>query len=67
MSITNSDKIREDLLDTVQSVNRELLAYKKISRVRILEEPMEMTTTQKIKRPRVMEWLKTRQEAVISI
>ena len=66
-SITNTDKIRENLVQMVKSVNRELLSYKKISRVRILDDPMEMTTTQKIKRPKVIEWLKTRAEEPISV
>ncbi len=37
----------------VDRVNRELLPYKRISRITILEEPMEMTTTKKIKRYRI--------------
>ena len=61
-SISNTEKIQEDLLEAVKSVNRELLTYKRISKVRILEEPMEMTTTKKIKRPRVIQWLKTQED-----
>jgi long-chain acyl-CoA synthetase len=61
-SISNSDEIREDLLEAVKSVNRELLSYKRISKVRILDEPMEMTTTKKIKRPRVIQWLKDQED-----
>lgn len=34
----------------VDRVNRELLPYKRISRITVLSEPMEMTTTKKIKR-----------------
>lgn len=62
LSITNSDKIREDLVDAVRTVNRELLSYKRISKVRILDEPMEMTTTKKIKRPKIIEQLKTQED-----
>jgi long-chain acyl-CoA synthetase len=58
LSINNTDIIKEDLVDVVKEINRELLPYKRISRVRILDEPMEMTTTKKIKRPKVIESLK---------
>jgi len=58
LSFNNTDMIREDLISAVREVNRELLPYKRISRVRILEEPMEMTTTKKIKRPKVIELLR---------
>jgi long-chain acyl-CoA synthetase len=34
----------------VDQVNKGLLPYQKISRVRVLDEPMEMTTSKKIKR-----------------
>ena len=34
----------------VESVNRELLPYKRIRKVFVLDEPMEMTSTKKIKR-----------------
>ncbi len=62
LSISNSDEIQHEILEAVRSVNRELLSYKRISRVRILDEPMEMTTTKKIKRPKVLEWLKTQND-----
>lgn len=62
LSISNREKIREDLLNTVKHVNHELLGYKKISKVRILDEPMEMTTTKKIKRPKVIAWLKEQED-----
>ncbi len=65
LSITNTDQIREDMIEAVHHVNRELLSYKKISRFRILDEPMEMTTTKKIKRPKVIEWLKTQDDSGI--
>ncbi|MDA3957701.1 AMP-binding protein [Oceanispirochaeta sp.] len=54
LSISNTEVIREDLVNVVKEVNRELLSYKRISRVRILDEPMVMTTTKKIKRPKVI-------------
>ena len=67
LSITNSDEIREILLNAVRSVNREILSYKRISRIRILEDPMEMTTTKKIKRPRVIARLKDQEENTIPV
>jgi len=58
LSFNNKEMIREDLHNIVKDVNRELLPYKRISRMRVLEEPMEMTTTKKIKRPLVIESLR---------
>jgi len=34
----------------VDTVNRDLLPYQRIKRITVLNEPMEMTTTKKIKR-----------------
>ncbi len=58
LSITNDEQIKEDMINAVKEVNREILSYKRISKIRILDEPMEMTTTKKIKRPRVIAMLK---------
>ncbi|MCX7786990.1 MAG: AMP-dependent synthetase/ligase [Spirochaetes bacterium] len=44
------DQIERRIQEIVDTVNRELLPYQRIKRIRILEEPMEMTTTKKIKR-----------------
>jgi long-chain acyl-CoA synthetase len=57
-SISNEETIKTDITEVVREVNRELLAYKRISRIRILTEAMEMTTTKKIRRPRVIASLK---------
>lgn len=62
LSISNDEKIKEDMINAVKEVNRELLAYKRISKLRILDEPMEMTTTKKIKRPRVIASLKEKED-----
>ncbi|MDC7232167.1 MAG: AMP-binding protein [Spirochaetales bacterium] len=62
LSITNDEQIKEDMINAVKEVNKELLAYKKISKIRILDEPMEMTTTKKIKRPRVIAMLKEKED-----
>ena len=43
-------KIREDIENCVRTVNKTLLGYKKIEKITILDQPMDMTTTQKIKR-----------------
>ena len=42
--------MQQELLSTVKQVNQKLLAYQKISRVRLVLLPMDMTATQKIKR-----------------
>ena len=44
----NLDKAR--FQEIIDEVNRELKPYQRISRLTILDEPMEMTTTRKIKR-----------------
>ncbi len=48
--ITDFDEIRKDIERVVEIVNKELVGYKKIEKVTVLKEPMEMTTTKKIKR-----------------
>ncbi len=51
------EQSREDverrINEIIREVNAELMPYKRIGRVQILEEPMEMTTTKKIKRHKV--------------
>ncbi|ADK81382.1 AMP-dependent synthetase/ligase [Sediminispirochaeta smaragdinae] len=44
------EEIKARIQEIVDEVNRDLLSYKKIARVIITEEAMEMTTTKKIKR-----------------
>lgn len=45
------EPVTEDRLSTIiAEVNRELLPYQRIGRLEVLNEPMEMTTTRKIKR-----------------
>jgi long-chain acyl-CoA synthetase len=43
--------VRAELGELVAKVNRGLAAYQKIDRFTVLTEPLEMTTTRKIKRP----------------
>lgn len=49
--------IEKDLNSIVEHVNHTLLPYKRISKVTILENPMETTNTQKIKRNEVLKQL----------
>ncbi len=46
-----SEAIRRDLIQAVKTVNHELLSYKRIDRIRIVEEALPTTSTRKIKRP----------------
>ncbi|MFP4331375.1 MAG: AMP-dependent synthetase/ligase [Spirochaetaceae bacterium] len=43
-------EIETRIREVVEEVNKELLPYQRIARTTVLEEPMEMTTTKKIKR-----------------
>ncbi len=47
---TPKDQIELRIREIVDTVNRDLLPYQRIKRVTVLDEPMEMTTTKKIKR-----------------
>ncbi|MDR1862606.1 MAG: long-chain fatty acid--CoA ligase, partial [Treponema sp.] len=49
----SGEEIRARIEKIVSEVNQRLLPYQKITRTVILEEPMEMTTTKKIKRDSV--------------
>ncbi len=51
--IYNKKKIIEEIIEVIRAHNKELLPYKRIGRLRVIEETLEMTTTQKIKRPKV--------------
>jgi long-chain acyl-CoA synthetase len=44
------DVIKESIDDIVDRVNKVLQPYQRVSRVTILSEPLEMTTTRKVKR-----------------
>lgn len=50
---SSSGEIKKDIENVVRMVNQTLLAYKKIDKITILDEAMEMTTTKKIKRAKV--------------
>ena len=49
----SEEEIRKRVENIVSQVNQRLLPYQKINRIIILKEPMEMTTTKKIKRDSV--------------
>jgi len=44
------EKIEDEINEIVQQVNKELSGYKKIGKITIINEPMIMTSTKKIKR-----------------
>ena len=44
------EKIKADIEATVKAVNQNLMIYKKIEKITIIDKPMDMTTTKKIKR-----------------
>lgn len=43
-------QIKDDIEATVKAVNATLMIYKKIEKITIIDKPMDMTTTKKIKR-----------------
>jgi long-chain acyl-CoA synthetase len=44
------DKILQEVTAIIEKVNKTLLSYQKISKITILDKPLEMTTTKKVKR-----------------
>jgi long-chain acyl-CoA synthetase len=52
-TVKSEDEIKTRIEAIIQEVNQRLLPYQKIRRTVILKEPMEMTTTKKIKRDSV--------------
>ena len=46
----DAEQIHKEVSAVVDEVNRNLLTYQRISKVTILPEPLEMTTTKKVKR-----------------
>ena len=42
--------IYDEVSETIQLVNKELAVYARISKITVLDEPLEMTTTKKVKR-----------------
>ena len=50
MGATGGAAMEERMREVVEEVNQKLLSYQKITKVTVLSEPLEMTTTKKIKR-----------------
>ena len=48
--MTSQDEICNAISDIVEKVNKTLQPYARISKITILDKPLEMTTTQKVKR-----------------
>ena len=46
----DAEKIYNEVNAIVDTVNKNLLTYQRIAKVTILPEPLEMTTTKKVKR-----------------
>ena len=42
--------VKAEVQEIVNKINRKLLPYQRITRLTILEKPLEMTTTLKVKR-----------------
>lgn len=55
-----ADQVLKHMQEVVDKVNKEMLPYKRISRLTIADEPLEMTSTKKIKRHVVAEVYKDR-------
>ncbi|MFP4510161.1 MAG: AMP-dependent synthetase/ligase [Spirochaetaceae bacterium] len=49
-SIMSPEDIHSHLMGIVSEVNKSMLPYKRIEKIHVVDEPMEMTTTKKIKR-----------------
>ena len=49
----DAEAVRKDIERIISEVNKDLVGYKKIEKLTIVDEPMEMTTTKKIKRATV--------------
>ena len=49
-TITDKAQMQKHMEEIVEEVNKELLPYKRIRKVFVVDEPMEMTSTKKIKR-----------------
>ncbi|MBN2051802.1 MAG: AMP-binding protein, partial [Spirochaetales bacterium] len=46
-------EVEKRLQEIINQVNRDMLPYQRIARLKVLDEPLEMTTTRKIKRFKV--------------
>ncbi len=67
LGIYEKDEINREIVNSVKAVNRELTAYKRINRVRIVETALPMTSTRKIKRHEVERQLSSLNDKVINV
>ena len=44
------EKVKVEVNNIVDTVNKTLLSYQRITKITLLDEPLEMTTTKKVKR-----------------
>ena len=47
---SDMEKVKAEVDKIVDTVNKDLLTYQRITKVTLLDEPLEMTTTKKVKR-----------------
>lgn len=47
------ESVKSEIEKTISKVNKELQPYARISKITMLEQPLEMTTTQKVKRGKI--------------
>ena len=47
---SDMEKVSAKVNEIIDEVNKNLLTYQRIKKVTILDEPLEMTTTKKVKR-----------------
>ncbi|MBQ3686797.1 MAG: AMP-binding protein, partial [Treponema sp.] len=50
MSDVQPEAVRSAIQDSIEKINRKLLPYQRITKVTLLDKPLEMTTTLKVKR-----------------
>ena len=46
----DDEKVQKEIEGIISNVNKKLLPYQKITKTTFLKEPLEMTTTKKVKR-----------------
>ena len=49
-SANSEEIVRNEIQKVITKINRQLLSYQRITKVTLLKEPLEMTTTKKVKR-----------------
>ncbi len=67
LGIYEKDEIIRNIVNAVKTVNKELLPYKRINRVRVVETALPMTSTRKIKRQEAEKMCSSDEEGIINI